>query len=69
MSSLVYGGLDVHKESISACLITQQGRELLQMQVQNDELRLLAAVRRWQKLGELRLCYEASGAGYVIKRM
>lgn len=68
MSSLVYGGLDVHKESISACLITPQGRELVQMQVPNEEVKLLAAVRRWQKLGELRLCYEASGAGYVIKR-
>jgi len=64
MSSLVFGGLDVHKESISVCLITQQGRELVQMQLANDELKLLAAVRRWQKLGELRLCYEASGATF-----
>ena len=29
--------------------------------------RFLRAVRRWSKWGELRLCYEASGAGFVIR--
>ena len=68
MASVVYGGLDVHKESISACLINRDSGEMVEEQIANDHGRLLRAVRRWQKLGELRLCYEASGAGYVIKR-
>lgn len=68
MGSVVYGGLDVHKESISACLINRETGAIVQDQVPNDPAQLLRAVRRWQKLGELRLCYEASGAGYVIKR-
>jgi len=68
MSNVVYGGMDVHKESISVCLVSEKGRELAQAQVVNDEALLLRAVRQWQRLGELRLCYEASGAGYVIQR-
>lgn len=68
MSSIVYGGLDVHKKSITACLICPETGETLSDEVPNERERLLRAVRRWSKLGELRLCYEASGAGFVIKR-
>jgi transposase len=68
MSSIVYGGLDVHKESIVAHLICKETGEVITQQLQNDRNRLLKAVGRWSKLGELRLCYEASGAGFVVKR-
>jgi transposase len=68
MNSLVYGGLDVHKDSISVCLLNRETGTMVQEQVANDEDKLLRAARRWQKLGPLRLCYEASGAGFVIKR-
>lgn len=68
MSSMVYGGLDVHKESITACLICEDTGEVLLDQLSNDRALVLKAVRKWSKLGELRLCYEASGAGFVIKR-
>lgn len=68
MSSMVYGGMDVHKKSISVYLICPETGEVLSDQVMNDRERVVRAVRRWSKLGELRLCYEASGAGFVIKR-
>lgn len=68
MSSIVYGGLDVHKQSISAHLIDVETGEVLSEEVANDQAKLVKAVKRWSKLGELRLCYEASAAGYVIKR-
>lgn len=68
MSSIVYGGMDVHKKSIVVYLICPETGEVLSEEVLNDRERLLRAVRRWSKLGELRLCYEASGAGFVIKR-
>lgn len=68
MSSIVYGGLDVHKKSISAYLICTETGEIVSEEVPNEQERLLRAVHRWSKLGELRLCYEASGAGFVIKR-
>ena len=69
MSSIVYGGLDVHKQSIVAHLIVSGTGEVVDEQMPNDRVKVLKAVQRWQKrLGELRLCYEASGAGYVLKR-
>ncbi|MDO8674255.1 MAG: IS110 family transposase, partial [Dehalococcoidia bacterium] len=68
MSSIVYGGLDVHKDTIVACLIVHNTGEVLGEEFPNDHTRLERVVRRWGKLGELRLCYEASGAGFVIKR-
>lgn len=68
MVSIAYGGLDVHKESISACIICRDTGELFEEELPNDQTRLLKAVKRWSKLGELHLCYEASGVGFVVKR-
>lgn len=68
MSSIVYGGLDVHKNSISVYLLNSETGEVYTEQLPNDQRHLLRSTRRWSKLGELRLCYEASGAGFVIKR-
>ena len=68
MTSVIYGGLDVHKETIVAYLFNRETGEVVQQKVPNDRRRLLRAVHRWREMGELHLCYEASGAGYVIKR-
>ncbi len=68
MASIVYGGLDVHKASITVELIVSDTGEVLREEVMNDRERFLRAARRWTKLGEVRLCYEASAAGYVLKR-
>ena len=68
MCSIVYGGLDVHLESIQAHLICEETGEVIIEAVLNDRGRFVRAVRRWSKLGELRLCYEASGGGFVVKR-
>lgn len=69
MCSIAYGGLDVHKRTISAYLICRETGEIISEELPNDQGRVLKAVKRWQKnLGELRLCYEASGAGFVLKR-
>ncbi len=68
MSSIVYGGLDVHKESITACVFNRETGEVVTERLANDRQQLLKATRRWSKLGELRLCYEAGSAGYVIQR-
>ena len=67
-SSIVYGGLDVHKDSITACLICTDTGEIVSEEVVHDHTKIVRAIRRWSKLGELRLCYEASGAGFVLKR-
>ncbi|MCL5257277.1 MAG: IS110 family transposase, partial [Chloroflexi bacterium] len=69
MDSIVYGGLDVHKESISICLLVSDTGEIIEDRLINDGERVKRAAKRWQKLGELRLCYEASGCGFVLKRL
>jgi len=68
MSSVVYGGLDVHRDTIAAFLFNRDTGEVVEKTFANERRGLLRQVRRWQKMGELSLCYEASGAGYVIKR-
>lgn len=67
-TSIVYGGLDVHKASITVYLLCPETGEVLEDEVANEQGVVLRAVRRWQRLGELRLCYEASGAGFVLWR-
>lgn len=69
MGSIWYGGLDVHQKAIVAHLLCRETGEVHGEELPNDRVKVLKAVRRWQgKLGELRLCYEASGAGFVLKR-
>jgi transposase len=68
MTSVVYGGLDVHKESIVAFLFSPETGEFREAQLGNDRQQLRQAITQWSELGTLRLCYEASNAGYVIKR-
>ena len=68
MHSLVYVGLDVHKESIAVYLWCPDTGEVVETQVPNDRGRIRKAVAKWREMGELRLCYEASGAGYVLRR-
>ena len=68
MDSIAYGGLDVHKDTIVAYVFNRETGEVISEEVRNDKPKVLKAVRRWCKLGELRLCYEASGAGFVLKR-
>ncbi len=68
MSSIVYGGLDVHKESINACLVRADTGEVVSDEVRNERQALQRAVKRWSRLGELRLCYEASNAGFTLQR-
>ena len=70
MASIVYGGLDVHQRSIQVELLVRDTGEVLREEVVNERERFVKAVRRWERKlgGELRLCYEASQAGFVIKR-
>jgi len=68
MSIVFYGGLDVHQKSIAAFLFSPGTGESMEEEIPNDRVRFLHAVSRWRKRGELHLCYEASSAGFVIKR-
>lgn len=68
MVSIVYGGLDVHRDTIVACLLDSNTGQVVEETVANERECLRRAVRRWGKLGVLHLCYEAGGAGYVVQR-
>lgn len=68
MASIVYGGLDVHQKSISVCLLDSSTGEIIEQQIANDQEKVIKEASRWKKLGEVRVCYEASGAGFVVKR-
>jgi transposase len=68
MVSIAYGGLDVHKESITAHLISKETGEVVRDRISADKRGVLEAVKRWSNLGELRLCYEAGGSGFMLKR-
>lgn len=68
MSSIAYGGLDVHKDSISVFVVNKGTGEVVEDKIAFDKRKVREAVRLWSKLGELRLCYEASGTGFVLKR-
>jgi transposase len=68
MASIVYGGLDTHKEMIEAYLVCPETGEVLTERVRHDRQAVTRAVRRWRQLGTLKLCYEASGGGFVLQR-
>ncbi len=61
--------MDVHQKAISVHLMCRETGEIHTEELANDRAKVLKGVKRWQgKLGELRLCYEASSAGFVLKR-
>lgn len=67
--SIIYLGMDVHKESITVAVLPEGAKTPTRV----DRLPTdLAKVKRWldrvARAGEVRACYEASGAGYVLHR-
>ena len=44
--SIIYGGLDVHKGSISACLLDSHTGEIVSQEMANDQPHVLRAARR-----------------------
>ena len=62
-------GMDVHKDSITIAVFRNREPEPLQVdRLPNDERKLRRYFARLQREGDVRACYEASGAGYVLQR-
>jgi transposase len=69
VSTIIYLGLDVHKDSVTiAVLPAGAGAATRIDKYPNDFAKLRRAFERVAKEGEVRACYEASGAGYVLQR-
>ena len=68
--SIIYLGLDVHKESITIAVLPATAAAPTHVdKLANDAVKLRRYFQRLASDGaELRACYEASGAGYVLQR-
>jgi transposase len=70
MSSLIiWIGMDVHKDTVMVAVFKDHDAvpEVVK-QLPNEARKLRRFFERWAKRGEVRSCYEASGAGYVLHR-
>ncbi len=62
-------GMDVHKDSITVAVFRNRESEVLRVdRLPNDDRKLQRYFARLQRDGQVRACYEASGAGYVLQR-
>jgi len=67
--SIIYLGLDVHKDSITIAVLPEGAPAPTRVErLPNDVAKLRRFCERLAAQGELRACYEASGAGYVVHR-
>jgi transposase len=61
--------MDVHKESITLAVLPATAKSAARVdRLPNDAAKLRRYLERVARDGELRVCYEASGAGYVLQR-
>lgn len=66
---IIYLGMDVHKESITIAVLPEGAKAPTRLErLPNDPPKLKRWLDRAARDGELRACYEASGAGYVLHR-
>ena len=67
--TIIYLGMDVHKESITIAVLPSDATTPTRIdRLPNDLVKLRRWLERVAAQGEIRACYEASGAGYVIHR-
>lgn len=65
----IYVGMDVHKDSVTIAVLPEEAREpTVVKRIVNEDRRLRRFLERIARDGEIRACYEASGAGYVLQR-
>jgi transposase len=66
---MIWIGMDVHKDTVMAAVYLDNAQEPeIVQQLVNDTRKLKRFFDRWSRRGEIRSCYEASGAGYVLQR-
>ena len=66
---IIWIGMDVHKDTVMVAVFKDRNREPeIVMQLPNEDRKLRRFFARWSEHGEIRCCYEAGGAGYVLHR-
>lgn len=69
MSGIIYCGMDVHKDTVMVAVLEETAQEPTKVvRLLHDERRLKRFFARLSQQGEIRACYEASGAGFVLAR-
>ena len=69
MASIAYAGLDVHQETIRVAVLPEGSDTFVEEStIQNRYETVRKCFTRLSRHYELRCCYEASGAGYVLHR-
>jgi transposase len=67
--STLYLGMDVHKESVTIAVLPGDAAAPTRVErLSSDLVKLKRFVDRLAETAEIRACYEASGAGYVLQR-
>ena len=67
--SMIYLGMDVHKDSITIAVLPQSAKAPTRLEkLANDLPKLKRWMERIAREGDIHACYEASGAGYVLHR-
>jgi transposase len=65
----IYVGMDVHKDSVTVAVLPAGAPAPTRLErLPNDLPKLKRFLDRLARDGDLRACYEASGAGYVLQR-
>ena len=68
-SSILYLGMDVHKESVTIAVLPADAPSPTRVErLSSDFAKLKRFLSRLGEGAEIRACYEASGAGYVLQR-
>lgn len=69
MSKYIWVGLDVHLDSITAAILDEDVVTPEVVTLSGDLMQTRRLFRRLAKKGQVRACYEASGAGFVLQRV
>ncbi|MCA9726476.1 MAG: transposase, partial [Candidatus Eisenbacteria bacterium] len=69
MPSIIWVGLDVHKNSTTAAILEGETSEAQIVRLPADLNQLRKLFRKLSEKGTIRSCYEASGCGFVVHRV
>ena len=69
MPPIIWIGLDVHKDSLTAAILENDAPDAQVIRLGPDLNQLRKLLRRLSERGAVRVCYEASGCGFVVHRV
>lgn len=69
MKTLAHVGVDYHAKTVTISVYLNEEQKFLETtRLPNDDARITTFMKKLSKKYELKICYEASGSGYVFQR-